>query len=205
MDTEKKIIYGGIVAIVVILAWWFFWPTRITNYPPRPGPIIAFGDSLVSGTGSNSGKDFVSILSKGIQQPIVNMGRAGDTTAQGVSRMEGVVEKHPSIVLLLFGGNDYLQKKPREETFSNLAVMIENLQDAGAVVILLGVRGGLLHDNFASEFAALARKYGTLYVPDVLDGIIGNEKMLSDEVHPNDAGYEQIAKRIYPELRKVLK
>ena len=204
MTTRTLYISLGVGAVLLVLGWWFLWPTRVKNYPPHQGPIVAFGDSLVAGYGSNSGHDFVSLLSENIGKPIENMGTPGDTTEQGLARVAAVIAKHPSVVILLLGGNDYLQKKPRDETFKNLGEIIQKLQADGAVVLLLGVRGGLLHDNFASEFSSLSRTYGTAYVPDVMAGIIGNSKMLSDEVHPNDAGYALIAGRVYPVLKKLV-
>jgi lysophospholipase L1-like esterase len=38
----------------------------------------------------------------------------------------------------------------------------------------------------------------------VLEGIIGNPALLSDAIHPNDAGYALMADRIEPALRQVL-
>jgi lysophospholipase L1-like esterase len=82
--------------------------------------------------------------------------------------------------------------------------MVRKLQSHGAVVILLGIRGGIFADPYDPLFRKLAKTRGTLYVPDVLSGLIGNTKYMSDAVHPNNLGYDIIASRIYPELKKVL-
>lgn len=203
---KYQIIISGILLVVIVAfgIFYFFRPTPITNYPSHGSDIIAFGDSLVEGVGSTEGNDFVSLLSKKIGQPIINLGHAGDTTADGILRI-GVLDKYnPRVVLLLLGGNDHLKKIPLPDTHNNLAVLIENIQARGAIVILLGVRGGLFNDRFDTEFEDLQDTYHTAFVPDVLDGLFGNTQYMSDAVHPNNTGYKIIADRIYPVLVKMI-
>lgn len=179
--------------------------SEVTNYPPIPGPIIAMGDSLVYGYGATSGNDFVSVLSREIGEPIINMGVNGNTTAGGLSAVDMVTELKPSVVLVLLGGNDYLRGVPITETFANLEQLVQKLQSSGAVVVLLGIQGGVLSDPFAEQFEALAERQGTAYVPNVLSGLIGNTALMADAIHPNDAGYERIAQKVLPVLEGVLK
>jgi acyl-CoA thioesterase-1 len=105
----------------------------------------------------------------------------------------------------LLGGNDFLRKVPQAQTQQNLAKLIEAIQARGAIVLLLGVRGGLLHDPFAPTYASLAKQYHTAYVSDVLSGLWGRQDLMADEVHPNDAGYAIIAQRIAPVLSPLLR
>lgn len=169
----------------------------------RDGPIVAFGDSLVYGTGS-SGGGFVKLLEQGVGRPIENLGVPGDTTADGLARIDEVTELDASVVILLLGGNDYLRQVPQDITFANLATIIERLQADGATVLLAGVRGGLVRDNFAARFEELADRYGTAYVHDVLDDTLGVEGYMADQVHPNDVGYRVIADRMLPVLQEML-
>lgn len=169
----------------------------------RDGPVVAFGDSLIFGTGS-SGGGFVRLLEQRIGRPIVNLGVPGDTTADGLARLDEVLSMRPAIVIVLLGGNDYLRQVPQEQTFSNLGRIIERLQAEGAVVLLAGVRGGLLRDTFAARFEELAKLHGTAYVHDVLDDTLGVKGYMADQVHPNDRGYEVIADRVYPVLAAML-
>ena len=170
----------------------------------RDGPIIAFGDSLVYGTGSTGG-GFVRLLAERLGTPIENLGIPGDTTADGIARLDEVIERHPAVVILLLGGNDYLRQVPRDETFANLAKIIERLQADHIAVLLIGVRGGLIRDIFAERFEQLADRYHTAYVHDVLDDTLGVSRYMADQVHPNDAGYGVIAERVYPVLKKMVK
>lgn len=169
----------------------------------RDGPIVAFGDSLVYGTGS-SGGGFVKLLEARVGRPITNLGVPGDTTAEGLARLDEALELEPAIVILLLGGNDFLRQVPQDDTFANLATMIERLQAGGATVLLAGVRGGLLRDGAAARYEELADRYRTAYVHDVLDDTFGVAGYMADQVHPNDAGYRVIAERIGPVLEKML-
>lgn len=170
----------------------------------REGPIVAFGDSLVYGTGS-SGGGFVRILEQRIGRPIENLGVPGDTTADGLARLDEVLELDPALVILLLGGNDFLRQLPQDETFANLSTIIERLQAGGAVVLLAGVRGGLLRDSFAARYEELAGRHGTAYVHDVLDDTLGVSGYMADQVHPNDRGYAVIAERMLPVLQAMLR
>jgi acyl-CoA thioesterase I len=177
---------------------------REVSRATRAGPIVAFGDSLIYGTGS-SGGGFVKLLEQRLGQPIENLGVPGITTADGIARLDAVIERHPAVVILLLGGNDYLRQVPRDETFANIAMIIERLQADNIAVLLIGVRGGLIRDVFADHFEALADRYRTGYVRDVLDDTLGVSGYMADQVHPNDAGYRVIADRVYPVLAKMVK
>lgn len=201
---QKTILIFGIV--LVIAGFFFFKPdAKITNYPSSGDSVVAFGDSLIEGVGATEGNDMVSQLSKKIGEPIINLGIAGNTTEQGLARVDRIAEYNPKIVILLLGGNDYLRKVPKVETFKNLETIITKIQSMGAVVVLLGVQGGLLGDPYEDLFEDLAKKKGTLYVSNVLEDLFGDQRYMSDSVHPNDAGYAKIVDRVYPELKKVLK
>ena len=202
---NKTWIISFIVVAGLIVSGFFFFRAKpaIVNYPPPNNTIVAFGDSLVQGIGATEGNDFVSKLSSLVGLPITNLGVSGNTTSDGLARLNQVTELKPGIVILLLGGNDYLKRVPVEQTFANLNQMITTLQENGAVVVLLGVRGGLLSDNFDKHFENLSKR-GVLFVPNVLDGLINNRELMSDQVHPNDRGYEIIAAKIYPVLKKAL-
>jgi lysophospholipase L1-like esterase len=205
--TTKKLIFIVLAIICVVIAFYFFLGQNenIANYPPKNQTIVAFGDSLVEGVGSTLGNDFVSKLESDLGIEIINKGRSGDTTTSALSRTNEVLALNPGIVMILLGGNDVLRRIPKEETFKNLSVMIENFQNNGAVVLLLGVRGGILFDGYEEDYENLSKKYHTAYVSNVLEDLITNPKYMSDAIHPNDQGYALIAKRIAPVLEKILR
>jgi acyl-CoA thioesterase I len=195
-----------VIAITLYFLVTVFMPKEnVVELKLKEGPIVAFGDSLIRGLGSTSGNDMVSVLSDKIGEKIVNLGISGDTTTTGLQRVDRVLELRPSVVILLLGGNDFLRRVPRETTFQNLEQIITRLQEEGIVVILVGVRGGLFTDEFRGDFERLSKKHNTFFVPNILDGIIGNESLMSDPIHPNNKGYALMAEKIYPVLMEVIK
>lgn len=186
---------------------WFFWPSApIKNYPSSGETIIALGDSLTFGEGVRPEENYVSLLERRLGLPIVNAGVSGDTTATALKRLPELLQKYPKpkAVIVMLGGNDFLQRKPKEETYSNLAAIIGAIQERGGIVLLIGVRGGLFTDAFASEYKRLSKEYKTAYVPNVLKGILGESSLLEDTIHPNAKGHAKMAERLEPALRKLI-
>lgn len=198
----------GVVAILIIgfVGFGMFSGPSIKNAPVKNTSdvkIVAFGDSLVQGVGATEGNDFVSRVSAKIGRPIVNLGKSGDTTRSALTRLDLVLAENPDVVIVLLGGNDYLQRIPKEETFANLGTIVSRVQDGGAAVLLLGVRGGAVRDTYESDFADFADAHQTGYVSNVLDELLNDRNLMSDAIHPNDAGYEIIAGRVAKALEKM--
>ncbi len=200
-------VVGGIVFVGVALFFLYSGSTPVTNYPSEGTTVVAFGDSLVEGVGATQKGGFVTLLSQKLTaekgSDIINLGMAGDTTESALARIDTVLATNPRVVIVLVGGNDYLRRTPQETTRKNLATIIEKIQSRGSVVILLGVRGGILKDNFSDMYESLSEEYGTAYVSDVLEGLMGKKEFMSDTTHPNDSGYARIAGRVYPVLLDV--
>lgn len=163
--------------------------------------IVAFGDSLVAGYGASMEGGFVSLLSTGLGVPVINLGKSGDTTSSAKERISSVVSTQPAITLVLLGGNDALRRTPQTETEQNLKEIIEDIQKNGSRVVLLGVIGGF-PDPYSSMYSRLAKEYDLTYIPNVLSGIIGRTELMSDSIHPNQAGYQMIADRLLPVLEE---
>lgn len=204
MTLQKITVFLLFVSVAMFFGIKFFSNDEITNYPPKNHTIVAFGDSLVEGVGATSGNDFPSLVGGLAGVPIINEGKSGDTTEAGLLRIQTVLDKEPGIVILLLGGNDVLRRIPKEQTFKNLSSIIEQLQGHGAVVILLGVKGGLLGDGYEEDYLKLSEKYHTLYVSNVLSGLITRPEYMYDSIHPNDKGYAIIAERVIVPAKRAL-
>jgi len=167
--------------------------------------IVCFGDSLTEGVGAGTGEDYPSILARGLPYPVINAGRRGDTSADGLSRLEqDVLGQNPRLVIVLFGGNDFLRKVPLSETRRNLEELVRRIQEAGAMVVLVGMRLGLFTDEYGPVYEEIARKHGALLVPEILKGILSDPKLKSDSIHPNSAGYRIMAERIVQRVKPLL-
>lgn len=198
---------AGIILAGIGLGWVFFHGRSAVKHIPltQTGPILFFGDSLVEGTGASSGHDLPALLAQSLGEPVLNYGAAGDTTRQSLKRVEVAVAEQPRLVLLLLGGNDFLQRVPRDETFANLENIIGTFQAAGAAVVLIGVRSGIIGGGADDRYRALAAETQSYYIEDVLQGIFGDPALMGDAIHPNDRGYQKIADRLLPEITALLK
>ena len=204
--TARQLAFLGFAILLLMPTLYFVFidDKKITNYPPKNQKVVAFGDSLIEGVGSTASNDFVSVAGRRLGIEIVNKGKSGDTTEAALARVDDVLAEEPGIVIVLLGGNDALRRIPKKETFRNLSTIIERFQGAGAVVVLLGVRGGILSDGYEADYNELSKKYHTAYVSNILDGLIGNTKYMYDGIHPNDAGYSIVADRVGSVLQKVV-
>ena len=193
-------------ALLAIALVWYFQSGDPRGARPTSGSaVIAFGDSLVTGHGTSPGHDFVSLLSRRLGVPIVNAGRGGDTTESALRRVEiDVLARDPRVVIVLLGGNDILRRVPTEATFTNLAAIVERIRQRGAAVVLVGLSTGFLIDPYGPEYARLAERTSSAYVPDILGGILRNEARMADAIHPNDEGHAIMADRIEPVLRQLV-
>jgi len=201
---NKYLIVSTIILVACIATYFIFKPEKIKNYPSNGTDIVAFGDSLVQGVGSTNGNDFVSVLSRKINRPIINLGVSGNTTSDGVMRLSQLNKYKPKVVIVLLGGNDYLKKVPRAETLQNLQTIIDDIHKRRSTVLLLGVRGGLIVDNFKKDFENISEANSTAFVPNVLDDLIGDNSLMSDAIHPNDKGYAIIADKVYKVLKDLI-
>src|SRR5215203_5416949 len=207
MTISRRKFFVLLAVVCGLLVYWF-WPgsRNWENLPPKAtGPWVAFGDSLTQGYGANAGADYPAQLSKLLGIPIQNLGVAGETSVDGLKRITDVEALEPQVVLLCFGGNDVLQSLSREQMYSNINAMIDRLHARGSFVVLIGIRGpSIVGDANAKGFKQLAQEKKVMHVPNLLDGIIGQPSLMSDYVHPNDAGYGKIAERLAEKLKPLL-
>lgn len=160
--------------------------------------IICFGDSLTYGTGAARNKSYPAQLSEIIGQPVINAGIPGNTTADGLERLEtDVLERSPRIVLITLGGNDMKNGVDKTTAFKNLREIVEAIQAQEALVVIGGVNMLFWDRGYKAEYEKLADETGALLIPNVLKGLIGHGDLMSDTIHPNGAGYEIMAKRFH--------
>jgi acyl-CoA thioesterase-1 len=181
------------------LVLWLFGCAKheIKNAGSQGKNIICFGDSITFGYGVDPGQAYPAILGKLLNLPVLNKGVDGDTTRDGLKRLQSdVLELQPRLVLIEFGGNDFLKKIPREVTLNNLSQMVEQAQAKGAMVAIVDISAGMIMREYQPVFRRLAQAKGALFIPNVFAGIITNPSLKSDFLHPNAEGYKIIAQRI---------
>lgn len=200
----KKLLFIILAATIAFLGYRIF----ITAGPVNKGvirgqTIICFGDSLTYGTGAGKEMDYPSQLSKMIGTPVINAGVPGDTTARALQRLErDVLSKSPDLVLITLGGNDLKNGVAKDRAFQNLRIIVESIQNTGAGVILGGIKFPIRDRGFGRAYQELSEETGAVLIANIFDGIMGNRNLMSDPIHPNDAGYQIIAERFHEAMRQ---
>ena len=176
--------------------------------------IVTFGDSLTAGVAGRSYPDDLQDLLKehGYDYRVDNQGVSGDTTTDGLARIENVISEHPALVILEFGGNDGLRGIPVDATQKNLEEIIMRLQQAKIPIVLLGITlppnyGPDYVKPFTAIFPGAAKKYHLELMPFLLLNVYRHPEMMQpDGIHPNGEGNKVVAQDVFrliePMLRK---
>ncbi len=192
-------------------------PSAPSQPPSDTRPIVAtFGDSISAGFGLDAGQSYPDDLQRlidaaGYKYRVVNMGVSGDTTTDGVERLPSVLALKPAVVILEFGGNDGLRGQPVAGAKKNLADMIEALRGAGATVVLAGMTlprnyGPDYIHSFEQMYVELAKQYGIVRIPFILDGVGGVASLTQpDGIHPTAEGAKIVAKTAMKYVQPLLK
>jgi acyl-CoA thioesterase-1 len=187
---------------------------------------VAFlGDSLTSGWRLPEAEAYPALVARALAargRPIrvVNAGVSGDTAAQGLARLPGVLELRPDVIVVALGANDGLGPGPLEEAEAALGRIVLEARARGVRVLLVGIRLGVGPDaprvgaragdeerasRLAETYARLAATHRVPLVPDLLAGVAGEAELLfPDRLHPNAAGQQRLAHNVLPPLEIVL-
>lgn len=181
---------------------------------------VAFGDSITEGFGddpSRAKKGYPPRLEALLQQrgqsaEVRNEGLGGETVQEGVSRITRVLQPGDDVLLLMEGTNDITPQKVSNETIiSDLDRIAEKAEDRGLTVvhatviprvdanydasnIVTGDYNGRVRElawsderKLADPFEVLIRQSSSL------------RQLYFDKLHPNTAGYDQLA-RIFADV-----
>ena len=80
---------------------------------------------------------------------------------------------------------------------------MNSIQNTGAGVIIGGIKIPMRDRGFGTAYRKLAEDTGAILIPNIFEGIMGNRKLMSDPIHPNDAGYKIIAERFYEAMLQL--
>lgn len=200
-----------LLLVIGLLGYWVIGlpgcaKKEIINLNSKGKNIICFGDSVSFGYGVNQGEDYPSALAKLVGCPVINAGVDGDTSSDGLKRIDSdVLEKEPILVVVEFGGNDFLKKLPKEETLKNISLMVDKIHAKGAMVAIADISAGMFFREYRIALRKLAKEKGAIFISSILNGIITTPQLKSDFLHPNADGYTLVAKRIYRAILPYLK
>ncbi len=180
----------------------------------RPA-LLVLGDSLSAGYGLPAGSGWVDLLrhrlhQQGLDWAVINASITGDTTRGGLSRLPEALARHrPQVVIIELGGNDGLRGFPLAQIRANLRKLVQLSRDAGAKVILLGVRLPPNYGEYAERFHALYHQVAeTEQVPLVaffMQGVAENRDLMqADGIHPAVSAQPRLLDNVWPTLQPLL-
>lgn len=185
----------------LVLTAWMTGCSRGVRHPPPPiGPettILAFGDSITAGSGAGRGEDYPSQLAAMLGCRVINAGRPGELSEEGLARLPPLLETHaPDLLILCHGGNDLLRGLPDDGIAARIDSMIALSLERGVPVVLLAVPRPGLRVRPPPFYRKIAAARGVRVIEDALQEVLTSGRLKSDLVHPNARGNRVIADAI---------
>ncbi|MBX2892792.1 MAG: arylesterase [Saprospiraceae bacterium] len=178
--------------------------------------IVFFGNSITAAYQLSPEQGFTHLVqmkidSLGLPYTCVNAGLSGETTADGVSRIDWILEQPIEIFVLELGGNDALRGLPLSESKKNLQLIIDKVKAKypDCKIIVAGMMAPPNLGSYAKEFydifPALAKRNNAALIPFILEGVGGDPSLnLPDGIHPNVEGHRILAETVWQTLRPLL-
>lgn len=165
--------------------------------PPNT-KVVAFGDSITNGYGVDKDKTYPAQLSALLGVEVINVGINGEMSAAGLKRLPSILEKYsPDILIICHGGNDIIRKQNLLKAKENIAQMIKLAKSKNIHVILVGVPAvEVLNLSTAQFYKELSSEYDVALEDSALESILNDSTLKTDQVHPNEKGYELLANKI---------
>ena len=181
---------------------------------PRP-LLVCYGDSITAGYGLKTGDSFPDFLQKkldaaGYGYEVVNQGTSGATTKDAVADLPAVMQLHPEVVIVEFGGNDGLRGLPLDQTRRNLDTVLSTLAQAHIRVLLAGITlppnyGADYIHSFEQVFRDLAAQHHVAFVPMLYKDLVRVPGTIQDDgIHPTAKGSAIIAGTLLPAIKPLL-
>ncbi|GGC09477.1 arylesterase [Marinobacterium zhoushanense] len=188
----------------------------LLSSPVSAGSVLVLGDSLSAAYGIPLEQGWVSLLRQRVEQArldldVVNASVSGETTSGGLSRLPGLLAAHqPAIVMIELGANDGLRGTPLDIVRRNLQQMVDQAQQAGARVLLIGNRlppnyGPQYTQAFFELFAEVAREKQVTLVPFLLAGVAEDWDLMQDDgYHPRAEAQPRLLDTVWSGLQPLL-
>jgi acyl-CoA thioesterase-1 len=182
---------------------------------PEPIRILAFGDSITAGYGLPEADTLSTRLADALNKmgrtvTVINGGVSGDTTADGLSRIDWALADKPQIMILALGGNDMLRGLDPHTTRANLEGIIQRAQAAGVEVVLAGMLappnlGAEYKTAFDAIYPELAKAHNLLFMPFLLQDVAQVSALnQGDGIHPNSNGVAVMVRNLLPYVTQAL-
>ena len=165
---------------------------------PKGSAVLALGDSLTYGYGAAPTAAYPVQLATLTGWKVINGGVSGDTTADALARLPGLMRQHPKLVIISIGGNDFLRKLPESTTRANIGKIIQTVQTASIPAVLVAIPHftvGALFGKLSDHplYQEIAEQYQIPLLSGAWSEILGDKDLKSDQIHANAEGYRKFA------------
>lgn len=174
--------------------------------------ILALWDSLTAWYWVEESENYPTQLQKKLDEywykyEIINAWVSWDTSANLLSRSSLYLEKKPSIVILVIGGNDGLRWLSTVELQQNIWKIIDIFPDAKIVLGWMDIPANLwisYRNDFKKVYTEIANEKKDIYFLDYfLEWVWGKKEYnISDMIHPNRDWYKIIVENLVKFLEK---
>lgn len=178
--------------------------------------VLVLGDSISAAYGLDKEAGWVALLTQRLenqcpQLTVKNASVSGETSAGGAARLPGLLDDTDVRLLVIeLGGNDGLRGLPPGQLRRHLLEMVRAGREAGATVVLLGIRippnyGEAYTALFEKAFRDVAGETGIDFVPRLLEGVAGNPRLMQkDGIHPKAGAQQRLLENAWPVIRENL-
>jgi acyl-CoA thioesterase-1 len=179
--------------------------------------LLILGDSLSAGYGIDPEQAYPALLQKkvnaaGLNYKVVNAGVSGNTSADGLQRVDWLLKRKIDVLFLELGGNDGLRGLPVAMTATNLQSILDRVRQKypAVKIVIAGMRmpptmGADYVDAFANIFPKLAAENHATLLPFLLEGVGGDPNLnLPDGIHPTPEGHKIVADNVWKIVRPIL-
>ena len=186
-----------------------------SNLSSMPIKIMLYGDSLMAGYGLTQDKNLSSVLINKIKKNytdinLINASVSGNTSNDGLARLEWSLEDKPAVIVLCLGSNDMLRGIDPIITKANLNEIITRIKEKNIIVLLSGMlapdsMGQNYKQQFDNIYPELAQKHKLIFMPFFLkDVALQEEYLLDDYMHPNHEGIKVITNNLFPYIKEAI-
>jgi acyl-CoA thioesterase I len=179
-----------------------------------------FGDSLSAGYGLPQGDTLPTQLADALAKmgrpaSVINAGVSGDTSADGVSRIDWSLAganpaEKPQVMVLALGANDMLRGLDPGTTRANLEAIIAKAEAAKVTIVMAGMLappnlGADYKSAFDAIYPELAKAHNLIFMPFLLQDVAQvSDLNQADGMHPNGKGVAIIVRNMLPYLTEAM-
>ncbi len=179
--------------------------------------IVFLGDSLTAGYGLPADQSYPFLIEEKFRAAhlpyeVVNAGVSGDTSADGLRRIEWLLQRKIDLLIIALGANDGLRGLSPKALETNLQAIIDKTKGKNPAVqiVVAGMQmppnmGTDYAEKFQNVFADVAQKNNAVLIPFLLADVGGHRDLnQSDSIHPTAAGQKIIAETVWRTLQPIL-